>query len=297
MDVDMPAEENQKSKSETHKIDKLRDLTGRPNSIVALKDFVAPNNLQEATAYREIIEQSDRLKKKLGERPGNTEFKDSIRRKSTIVEAIENGEGSQLLPQSPRRNSLDATKRIQMTQDTGPRRNSVDAKVTKRKSWTGNKLSNKSSKEEDLVEEQEKANEEDSKIQNAQENGGDKMEETESNEEDSKIQNAQENGGDKMEGIQKKGSILSHHSIQSTSSLDQEDDEFERFLGAKPRASAHIEKIQKLRHLTGRDRSLAQIEDLLVADSQEKALENAKLIEKSDKMKKVFGERPPAGKK
>jgi len=274
MDVDMPAEENQKSKSETHKIDKLRDLTGRPNSIVALKDFVAPNNLQEATAYREIIEQSDRLKKKLGERPGNTEFKDSIRRKSTIVEAIENGEGSQLLPQSPRRNSLDATKRIQMTQDTGPRRNSVDAKVTKRKSWTGNKLSNKSSKEEDLVEEQEKANEE-----------------------DSKIQNAQENGGDKMEGIQKKGSILSHHSIQSTSSLDQEDDEFERFLGAKPRASAHIEKIQKLRHLTGRDRSLAQIEDLLVADSQEKALENAKLIEKSDKMKKVFGERPPAGKK
>jgi hypothetical protein len=48
----------------------------------------------------------------------------------------------------------------------------------------------------------------------------------------------------------------------------------------------------KLAQLTGRKDSVQQLEPFLLPETPEEAAEFAKSIEQSDKMKKIFGERP-----
>jgi len=52
-------------------------------------------------------------------------------------------------------------------------------------------------------------------------------------------------------------------------------------------------RVAKLRSVTGRRMSVDALQDLLMADSPEEAVAHGKLIEKSDKLRQVLGQRPP----
>jgi len=61
------------------------------------------------------------------------------------------------------------------------------------------------------------------------------------------------------------------------------------------RTRAQVRRLEKLRKLTGRSNSLVVIQDLICSQNEAEANRNARTLEKSDKMKKLFGERPSNG--
>ena len=56
--------------------------------------------------------------------------------------------------------------------------------------------------------------------------------------------------------------------------------------------SARIQKVTKLKQITGRTQSVEHIGNYIMSHTVEEAIENGKLIERSDKLKSLFGKRP-----
>jgi hypothetical protein len=72
-------------------------------------------------------------------------------------------------------------------------------------------------------------------------------------------------------------------------------DKMNKFFGARPpKKSESAKKIGKLKNVTGRRLSVDAIQDFIMAQNQQQAVQNGKLIEQSDKLKNIYGERPPA---
>ena len=131
-----PVPISQRGKNHSTRIQKLRNITGRTDSLTVLQDYLNPESLEDAKKSREAIESSDRLKRRLGERPptsANPRPSHSISRDEdddTGMTDSTGGGGSPSGPRSPvtgaggepRRNSV------------GARRSSVDnGKITKKK--------------------------------------------------------------------------------------------------------------------------------------------------------------------
>jgi len=70
--------------------------------------------------------------------------------------------------------------------------------------------------------------------------------------------------------------------------MEQMDDETKKSLEAKISAA----RMNKLEKLTGRKTSVREIGPFLSPETPDEAREMGEQIERSDKMKKVFGERP-----
>jgi hypothetical protein len=58
-------------------------------------------------------------------------------------------------------------------------------------------------------------------------------------------------------------------------------------------SGATTSRVAKIRSMTGRRMSVDAIQDLLMPDTPEQAVANGRLIERSDKLRHVLGQRPP----
>jgi len=205
------------------RIEKLRKMTGRTESLVLIENYLEATTVPEATKNREEIEKSDKMKKIFGIRP-----------------------------------------------------------FTKRSS----------SKE--LERERNRA-----------------FSKAGENEQEQKQKQSQEIEDEEMEGREKTNSRLDEVKGRHRHSLESFDEkEIRRSLECKrksyysdseeesleiKRQKSQLRRLEKLRKLTGRSNSLVVIQDLIDAHDEAEAAGNARLLEKSDKMKKLFGQRPSKG--
>ena len=135
-DLDGLLPHTKRGPSSSMRIQKLRNITGRTDSITALQDYLTPETLDDAKKNRDMIESSDRLKKKLGERPPTSNqatgrLSHSVDLRSLAAEVSATSPTGQQPP--GRRTSLVGDGR-RSSLELGGRRNSLDAKVVKRKS-------------------------------------------------------------------------------------------------------------------------------------------------------------------